>query len=134
MFWEIIYHDDNHVMIKLFDGKITNDLFKQFVVEFLEIFKYSKSKKQKLTIIIDIKFLRIPPLNFIYKFTQWIKKIKNLSKLYLEKLYFIVNNDISKNLLTIIFAIVKPVTPYQIIYSANLNSKPEIASICTVNS
>lgn len=114
MFWTIKYNNSPNIYVNIFDGIINNKTFDKYCVEFLKIFLYAKNNKIKLNIVFNISLTCIPPINIIYKNISFMKKIRDLGKKYLIKLYFILENNISRNLMTLLFSLIKPVTPYEI--------------------
>ena len=112
MFWNINYDNSPDIYVNIYDGVINNETFEKYCIEFLKIFLYAKNNKIKLNLVFNISLNHVPSIKIIYKNIFFMKKIRQLGIKYLIKLYFILENKISRNLMSVLFSLVKPSTPY----------------------
>ena len=117
MFWEIDYSKSPIINVSIIDHIINDELFDEYCLEILNIFKHSKEINKKLTLIINIKFKEFPKMNYIYKNVKFLKKVKKLGEIYFSKIYYILDNNITKVFLSIVFTLVPPTIEYEIVES-----------------
>jgi len=113
---KVIYNTSNYpyYKIKFTNSKYTDEGFQEHICNFYNLFNLCIKNNGKMILIINIKDLTMPPLNFIKRQADFIKEIKLLSKEYIAETIFITSH-ITQKLIDILFVYEKPVSSY-IIY------------------
>jgi hypothetical protein len=87
--------------------------FSEFIKNYKKIIQ--SEKKKKIKIIFDASKLTTITIKQITKLSLFLLNMKNLHKKNLEKFTIIVENNLIKEIIDIVFKIIPPVCPYKIV-------------------
>lgn len=85
------------------------------IYPFFDIWYKMYEEKQNFTFMINTLECGKIPIKYIYDIAQQISKIKKLEKQYLERTIVIIQSKWIKNLMLLLFKIVKPIAPIYIV-------------------
>ena len=103
---------NSHSIIKvMFYNEINEIYFNNFIEEWQRLYKLKKN----FIFIFNTKNVGLMPLSYSIQMSQFISKLKKEPKQYLQKSIIIVNNNIVKYMLNIIFTFQSPVAPVYIV-------------------
>ena len=107
---------NSHSIVKvMLHNKINETYFNNFIEKWKELYKL----KKKFVFIFNTKNIGLMPLSYSIQMSQFISKLKKEPIQYLEKSIIIVNSNIVKYMLNIIFTYQSPVAP---VYLVELNN------------
>ena len=103
---------NSHSIIKvMFYNEINEIYFNNFIKEWKRLYKLKKN----FIFIFNTKNVGLMPLSYSIQMSQFISKLKKEPKQYLQKSIIIVNNNIVKYMLNIIFTFQSPVASVYIV-------------------
>ena len=103
---------DTHSIVKVILYNEINELyFNNFIEEWESLYKLKKN----FIFIFNTKNIGMMPLYYSVQMSQFISKLKREPKQYLQKSIIIVNSNIVKYMLNIIFTYQTPVAPVYLI-------------------
>lgn len=103
---------NSHSIIKvMFYNEINEIYFNNFIEEWERLYKLKKN----FIFIFNTKNVGLMPLSYSIQMSQFISKLKKEPKQYLQKSIIIVNSNIVKYMLNIIFTFQSPVAPVYIV-------------------
>lgn len=103
---------NSHSIIKvMFYNEINEIYFNNFIEEWQRLYKLKKN----FIFIFNTKNVGLMPLSYSIQMSQFISKLKKEPKQYLQKSIIIVNNNIVKYMLNIIFTFQSPVASVYIV-------------------
>ena len=103
---------NSHSIIKvMFYNEINEMYFNKFIEEWQRLYKLKKN----FIFIFNTKNVGLMPLSYSIQMSQFISKLKKEPKQYLQKSIIIVNSNIVKYMLNIIFTFQSPVAPVYIV-------------------
>lgn len=107
---------NSHSIVKvMLHNKINETYFNDFIKKWKDLYKL----KKKFVFIFNTKNIGLMPLSYSIQMSQFISKLKKEPIQYLEKSIIIVNSNIVKYMLNIIFTYQSPVAP---VYLVELNN------------
>ena len=109
-----LYNSHSIIKVMLYN-KINKLYFNNFIEEWENLYKL----KKKFIFIFNTKNVGLMPLSYSIQMSQFISKLKKEPKQYLQKSIIIVNSNIVKYMLNVIFTFQSPVAP---VYIVELNN------------
>ena len=117
---------DTHSIVKVILYNEINELyFNNFIEEWESLYKLKKN----FIFIFNTKNIGMMPLYYSVQMSQFISKLKKEPKQYLQKSIIIVNSNIVKFMLNIIFTYQTPVAPVYLIELNVIESNLEFSQI-----
>ena len=114
-----LYEKYSVIKVMLYNN-INDEYFNSFINEWQNIYKYKKN----FILIFNTINVSIISIKYCIKMSKFISKLKEEKVQFLQKSIIIINNNIVKYMLNIIFTIQKPVAPvYLIELDDNTNIK-----------
>lgn len=104
---------DSFPLVKVVFGK-TPKSYEDLDI-FFETWLQLYQNKQEFTFLLDTRNCGNIPIKYIYYISKQISKIKKLKTQYLQRTIVIMQSNWIKNLMKILFKIVKPVAPVYIV-------------------
>ncbi len=102
------------VFIRFHNVNITNELFNEYKVEYLNILLNCKKNKEKVYMIIDINEFNSLPIPYLLQQAQFNKKIFHLNQKYLHAAYIYCKSKIFKQIISMYFLVEKNAVPLRI--------------------
>lgn len=119
MFSEYNYNFDPIIIVN-FNKSLNNDNeFDDFLYKWLELYKRGKD----YIFLFDTRKMNDVPFKYCIKMALFIKKLKKEKYHYLKKSIILVNNEMIKNMLDIVFMIQRPVAPVYIWNTSSIIDK-----------
>ena len=120
-----LYEKCSVIKVMLYNN-INDEYFNSFINEWQNIYKYKKN----FILIFNTINVSIISIKYCIKMSKFISKLKEEKIQFLQKSIIIINNNIVKYMLNIIFNIQKPVAP---VYLIELNDNTNIKIIKIIN-
>ena len=106
---ENVNNEEHILIVKPYDKMFLHDL-QIFILKF----EYYILTYEKFKCIFDLRDMQDSPLDLTLKLAQFMKKNRSKIKKTLLCSIIIVNNNLTKNFLNVLFSIVEPASPYYI--------------------
>lgn len=90
------------------------DKFDQFLVSWTDMYVKSSETKQKFRLFLDVTHLGTVQPAFIMAIIQFLKKVKELTEMWMEKTVIFLEGGVIKTILDTVFVIYKPVRPFKV--------------------
>ena len=116
MEYSSLYNDKNHITIKLTNAEEGLD-------PFLEYWKNLYENKEYFSFEIDTTEIHTIPISICTKMANYIKLFKKQIPQYLKYSIMIINSNMIRKLLNIIFKLQKPVSPVYIVKNEEIAKK-----------
>ena len=120
-----LYEKCSVIKVMLYNN-INDEYFNSFINEWQNIYKHKKN----FILIFNTINVSIISIKYCIKMSKFISKLKEEKIQFLQKNIIIINNNIVKYMLNIIFNIQKPVAP---VYLIELNDNTNIKIIKIIN-
>ena len=120
-----LYEKCSVIKVMLYNN-INDEYFNSFINEWQNIYKYKKN----FILIFNTINVSIISIKYCIKMSKFISKLKEEKIQFLQKSIIIINNNIVKYMLNIIFNIQKPVAP---VYLIELDDNTNIKIIKIIN-
>lgn len=120
-----LYEKYSVIKVMLYNN-INDEYFNSFINEWQNIYKYKKN----FILIFNTINVSIISIKYCIKMSKFISKLKEEKIQFLQKSIIIINNNIVKYMLNIIFNIQKPVAP---VYLIELDDNTNIKIIKIIN-
>ncbi len=114
MFANYDYSNFPYVLVSFNEIHITYDAFQCFLNTWWNLYE----KKKDFIFIFDTSQLILPPIQYCFYMSMFIKKLRALPYQYLKKSYIHIDNPHVLYFLNLIFTIQSPVAPIYVTYDS----------------